>query len=97
MVLKCRRQNDAAHKRRPSERHGWTRLSGSAYVVAAPVGAVRDREENGASRNVGQQLVHDLGRLAMHPGQHVAVGVEGDRHGGMPEHLGDLLRVDVPA
>ena len=45
---------------------------------------------------VGQQLVHDQGCLTVHPGQDVAVGVEGDRHGGMSQHLGDLLGVDVP-
>ena len=33
----------------------------------------------------------------MHVRADVRVGVEGDGYGGVPEHLGDDLRVDVPA
>jgi hypothetical protein len=35
--------------------------------------------------------------VVLHVGEDVGVGVEGDGYGGVPEHLRDDLRVDVPA
>jgi hypothetical protein len=34
-------------------------------------------------------------RAVLHVGEHVGVGVQGDGYAGMPQHLGDNLRVDV--
>lgn len=42
-----------------------------------------------------QGVVHRPGCDVPHAGYHVAVGVEGDADVGVPEHLGDDLRVDA--
>lgn len=42
-----------------------------------------------------QQVVHHLRRLPVHRGQDMTIGVEGDRYGGVAEHLRHLLRVHI--
>ncbi len=44
---------------------------------------------------LGERLFHGCDRAVLHVGQDVTVGVEGNRYGGMPQHLGDNLWIDV--
>jgi len=40
-----------------------------------------------------EKLVHHASGLPVHRRRHVAVGVECDRHGGVPKHVADHLRM----
>ena len=42
-------------------------------------------------------ILHSFGGLVLHVKKHVATGIEGDGDAGVAEHLGDYLRVDIPA
>ena len=43
-----------------------------------------------------QCVLKGAGRAILHGGQYVGVGIQGDGYGGVPQHLGDYLGVDVP-
>ena len=43
-----------------------------------------------------QRVLKGAGRAILHSGQYVRVGVQGYGYGGVPQHLGDYLGVDVP-
>lgn len=43
----------------------------------------------------GEHFLKSLRGLFLHVGEEVGVDVEGDRHGGVSEHLRDYFRVDV--
>ena len=50
---------------------------------------------NRAATWLTQHLLDGLDRLLLHIWQEVGVDVQGDAYGGVPEHLGDDLRVHV--
>jgi hypothetical protein len=43
-----------------------------------------------------QRVLKGAGRAILHGGQYVGVGIQGYGYGGVPQHLGDYLGVDVP-
>ena len=43
-----------------------------------------------------QRVLKGAGRAILHGGQYVGVSIQGYGYGGVPQHLGDYLGVDVP-
>jgi hypothetical protein len=43
-----------------------------------------------------QRVLKGAGRAILHGGQYVGVGIQSYGYGGVPQHLGDYLGVDVP-
>jgi hypothetical protein len=44
---------------------------------------------------LGKGILHRFGGAVLHVGEHVRVSIQGDGDAGMPQHLGDDLRVHV--
>jgi len=51
---------------------------------------------NAGGRKLAECFLQGFRGPLLHVGEYVRVGIEGDSYGGVSEHLGDDLRVDVP-
>ena len=100
---------DAPDSKSGSLRGVWVRVPPPAQQETPAKCSKKRTKQKGPALSLGlfytnwytnvlrQSVLHRLGGLALHVGQHVRVGIECYSDAGIAEHLGDYLGVYVPA